>query len=61
MGQPKQIADIRANADAMNVQELRKELRRVEIRSEEAAARLVQRSQQDAALVQNVLQEPKGV
>eukprot|EP00969_Alexandrium_andersonii_P062480 2752134-Alexandrium_andersonii.AAC.1 len=42
------------------MQELRREVMRVEVRSEEAEARLAQRSQQDTALLQNVLQDAEG-
>eukprot|EP00969_Alexandrium_andersonii_P041223 1807409-Alexandrium_andersonii.AAC.1 len=47
----------RANADAMNMPELQRELQRVEVQSEAAEARLVQRLQQEVALVRNVFHD----
>eukprot|EP00969_Alexandrium_andersonii_P183941 8128224-Alexandrium_andersonii.AAC.1 len=54
------MANIGANADATNTQEPQREFLRVEIRLEEAEARLAQRAQQDAALLQNALQDAEG-
>eukprot|EP00969_Alexandrium_andersonii_P210261 9288278-Alexandrium_andersonii.AAC.1 len=50
-----QVAEAKANADALNTHELQSELQRVEIQSEAAQARLAERAQQEVTLVQNVL------
>eukprot|EP00969_Alexandrium_andersonii_P101090 4459476-Alexandrium_andersonii.AAC.1 len=49
------VAEARANADASNMHELQRELRRVEVQSEAARARLAEQAQQEVTLAQNVL------
>eukprot|EP00969_Alexandrium_andersonii_P228037 10071170-Alexandrium_andersonii.AAC.1 len=42
-----QVAEAKANADALNMHELQRELQRVEIQSEAAQARLAERAQRE--------------
>eukprot|EP00969_Alexandrium_andersonii_P198956 8786012-Alexandrium_andersonii.AAC.1 len=55
-----QVAEAKANADALNTRELQRELRRVEVQSEAAQARLAERARQDVNLAQNVLAGAEG-
>eukprot|EP00969_Alexandrium_andersonii_P100838 4448248-Alexandrium_andersonii.AAC.1 len=54
------MAEQRANADALNMHELQRELQGVEIRPEAAQTRLAEQAQQEIALVQNVFVDAEG-
>eukprot|EP00969_Alexandrium_andersonii_P206642 9129373-Alexandrium_andersonii.AAC.1 len=54
------MAEARANADASNMRELQRGLRRVEVQSVAAQARSAEQAQQEVALVQNVFAGAEG-